>query len=309
MSPIPLGILAGQGFAFIGAAYFVGGFNGAYVSTVDKMLFGVETRTTLGTGLPVAIGLMASTSNSGVAGYAGGGEPYPKSAIYKFSFANDSRSTLAATMSGGGYSADGSGFSNKGVAGYMHHGGGGTSRNIDKLLFSNETRTTFSGTVRETQGNAGFENNGVAGYMASGATSDNPQPQDVAKFAFPSDTRSILVATRSQTGGWVAGMSNSGVAGYVSGGLDFVTSRDYIDKFTYSTDTRSSLSLGYAANSMAGVNCTAVAGYFGGGSSSSNKGAAYSNIRKVTFATDTVSNAASSLSAIRSRLVGLSNSL
>lgn len=308
MSPIPLGVLAGQGFAFIGAGYFVGGRNGGFVSTVDKMLFGVETRTTLGTGLPTGIGQMASTSNSGVAGYAGGGEPFERSAIYKFSFADDTRSTLTATMSST-YAADGSGFSNKAVAGYMHHNGGGTARNIDKLAFSNDTRSTFSGTVRETNGNAGFENNGVAGYMASGNTYDNPQPTDVAKFAFPTDTRTILTATRSTTGGFVAGMSNSGVAGYVSGGLDFVTSRNYIDKFTYSTDTRSNLSLGADANSMAGVNCTNVAGYFGGGSSNSQRSATYSNVRKVTFATDTVSAAASGLSTVRSQLVGLSNSL
>ena len=63
------------------------------VTTVDKFAFPADSRTTLGTGLAVAIYYPAGMANSGTAGYFGGGSG-PTTAVDKFAFSDDSRTTL-----------------------------------------------------------------------------------------------------------------------------------------------------------------------------------------------------------------------
>jgi hypothetical protein len=86
------------------AGYFAGGMNDNYQSYIDKLLFSDKTRSTLSATLSQTV-YAQSACNSTSAGYFAGGinydieSSYFQSFIDKLLFSNDSRSTLAATLS------------------------------------------------------------------------------------------------------------------------------------------------------------------------------------------------------------------
>ena len=81
------------------AGYFGGGNNG--LTTVNKVLFADDSRTTLGTGLSTAVRNLAGFANSGTAGYFAGGDDGVTSytTVNKFAFSDDSRTTLGTGLS------------------------------------------------------------------------------------------------------------------------------------------------------------------------------------------------------------------
>ena len=62
-----------SGTVVSGAAYFGGGYS-PFASTVDKISFLDDSRTTLGTGLSAARISLSAAANSGVAAYFAGGQ-------------------------------------------------------------------------------------------------------------------------------------------------------------------------------------------------------------------------------------------
>lgn len=109
-------------------------------------------------------------SNSGTAGYQGGGSDgnTAQTQIQKFTYSNETASTLGATSSGSGRIANC--VNNNQVAAYITGSLLGTlGTAIDKHLYSNDTRSTLSATVSQARyGDSGFTNSGTAGYRCFG---------------------------------------------------------------------------------------------------------------------------------------------
>jgi hypothetical protein len=181
------------------AGYFAGGVKPgftAWLSTVDKLSFSAETRSTLGTGLSIARAGSNRFSDLGVAGYIAGGYQSGFSRVDrvdKFAFPSDTRSTLSlATIN-----SEGSGMQDTAVAGYV--AGGRTTgttlvSTVVRFAFPSDTRTNLStGLSSNRHFPAGSSAAGIAGYVGGGRTTfDGASVTTVDKFAFPSETRSTL---------------------------------------------------------------------------------------------------------------------
>lgn len=208
-------------------------------TTVDKFAYSDDSRSTLGTGLAdTRTNVPFGFSNSGTAGYIGGGWSSTGSAAIdktdKFAFSNDSRSTISDTLvATAQYIA---GMTNSGTAGYTLGGysGGANLSRVEKLPFSTDTFSTLgTGLSAARRNGAGMANSGTAGY-ASGGYSDANQTT-VDKFSFSDDSRSTLGTGLSAGSQSHSGYANTGVAGYFcGGGLGSAT-----DKFSFSDDSRS----------------------------------------------------------------------
>jgi hypothetical protein len=253
---LSLGKSGVAGFSNSGVAgYVAGGFNNtanAVYTTVDKFAFPADTRTTLGTGLSVAVREAGAMANSAVAGYVGGGGPVASGGTYettvnKFAFPADTRSTLGTGLSTARKPA---GMSNQGVAGYLggglNSGGSNNSSVVNKFAFPADTASTLGTGLSAVLGaTSGSSDAGVAGYFAGGQNNSFIPQTTVDKFAFPSDTRSTLGTGLSSARRALAGMSNTAVAGYHGGGRDSGGSNTTtVDKFAFPSDTRSTLGTG-----------------------------------------------------------------
>jgi hypothetical protein len=232
------------------SGYFAGGYyydstanvNYCY-SFIDKLLFSNETRTTLTTTLSQNV-YRHSACNSTLDGYFAGGENSSNGFIYyshidKLLFSNESRSTLAATLSQSIYYQS---ACNSTSSGYFA-GGWMSSSNIysfiDKLVFSNDLRTTLTATLSQSAGYQSACNSSLAGYFAGGAGSSSNYYSFIDKLLFSDDSRSTLSATLSQSIYWQP-PCNSSLAGYFAGG-DNSNYKSYIDKLLFSNETRTTL--------------------------------------------------------------------
>jgi hypothetical protein len=202
-----------------------------------------------------------------------------------------------------------------GVAGYFS-GGSDSSGNgvttVDKYAFPAETRSTLgTGLSSGRWGSSSFANSGVAGYNAGGSTSNtgdgSTNVSTVDKFAMPADTRSTLGTGLSALTRHNAGMANSAVAGYSGGGFDRPsnTNTAVVDKFTFSSDSRSTLGSGLstARRELGAFGNTSVAGYIAGGYASDFT----STVDKFAFPADTRSTLGTGLSTTRRDFSGFSN--
>jgi nitrogen regulatory protein PII-like uncharacterized protein len=237
------------------AGYFGGGSNAdnvsADVATVNKFAFADDSRTVLATGLSEGKRDLAAMSNSGVAGYFGGGLDSVAIVVFtkvdKFAFPADTKSTLGTGLSTARDTHGG--LSNSGVAGYF--GGGETTGNVnlasvEKFAFPGDSRSTLgTGLSAARRQIAAMANSGVAGYFAGGLTTVSVSTVD--KFAFPGDSRSTLGTGLSANIRLLAGMANSGIAGYFGGGFTTVAV-DTVDKFAFPSDTRSTLGTGLSSS-------------------------------------------------------------
>jgi hypothetical protein len=104
-------------------------------------------------------------------------------------------------------------------------------------------------------------------------------------------------------------MTNSNVAGYSAGGQSVSSYISTIDKFTYSTDAKSTLGTGLSGNRAyaAGASDSGVAGYIAGGDSSSAPTGRRTTIDKFAFPGDTRSTLGTGLSSARFALAGLAD--
>ena len=192
-----------------------------FQDTVAKLTYSTEARTVLSASMSNDRYETAGFSNSGTAGYVGGGygTPYGSNqgllqSIDKFTFSNDSRSTLSATITmGGNFGRYGCmGFANSGTAGYVA-GGGFMPRTdiIDKITFSNDSKSTLSATLSDDTWDhgAGWENKNTAGYIGGGA--NHTGDSDVIdKLTFSNESISTLTATLSVQRERCAGVGNGG---------------------------------------------------------------------------------------------------
>ena len=126
------------------AGFFLGGQGSG--TTIDKITFSNDARSTLSATLSPSRGYSAGFANSGTAGYVVGGTESPDySTISKLVFATDTISNLG-TGAVGTYIKAVSGMANSGTAGYWAGGNapGGVTSNIGKLLFSNDSNSIIA---------------------------------------------------------------------------------------------------------------------------------------------------------------------
>ena len=233
-------------------------------------------------------------------GYFAGGYSTNTDAIIKFAFPDDTRTTLAATLTETSYG--GFGFGNAGVAGYCAGGYGVTSgaalASVDKIAWPLDSKSTLGTGLAAAKyyGTGGFSNSGTAGYAAGGYTA-SAITDSVDKFAYSDDSRTTLssgLATATYLGGTFA---NSGTAGYFGGGNtgSYATA---VYKWAFSDDSRTTLGTGLdvaITYLTQGMGNSGVAGYFPGGYRAD---APYviSAARKLTFSTDGIATVAGVLS-------------
>jgi hypothetical protein len=157
-----------------------------------------------------------SFANTGTAGYAGGGYSYSsgasQTAVNKFAFPSDTRSTLSALATPRDAMVA---MENKGVAGYAVGGGNDGSsvtREALKWAFSTDTRSTVSNalsTEKQLGGHAGASDSGTAGFYFGGSLSSRFSA--IEKLNFSNDTGSVLTATLAATTNFLGASSNNGV--------------------------------------------------------------------------------------------------
>ena len=189
------------------------GSAGAGTTTVDKITYSNDTRSTLGTGLSVAKYGAAGLGNRAVAAYVSAGYGNGTS-TEKFNFSNDSRSSVGFSLAvSRGYAT---GISNSGTAGYI--GGGFVDINtygsdvIEKIVFSNDTRSTLSARM-PTIGRwaiSGIHNQGVAGYFAGGLSSASYSGyNNIYKIDYSNDNLSTNSSTMTTNVEFGMGLSDS----------------------------------------------------------------------------------------------------
>jgi hypothetical protein len=204
--------LAG-GFSNTGVAgYFAGGQVGSTAqTTVDRLAFPAETRSTLGTGLSSARTFGSGFENARVAGYvAGGFTTVHITGVDKYALPAETRTTLATGISVARRQL--AGMANAGVAGYVGGGSDASVRysTVDKFAFPADTRTTLATGLSSGRNRLGaMADSGVAGYFGGGGTTaTSGEVTTVDKFAFPSDTRSTLGTgldlAKSELGGFAS---------------------------------------------------------------------------------------------------------
>ena len=315
--PIPLGILAVAGAgagALPRAGYFAGGnVSAGEVTTVDKIAFSDDSRTTLATGLSRAAMYVSGLANSNVAGYVGPGESGGQFAadVDKFAFADDTRSIISAF-----FSPNRSAFltaANSGTAGYFAGGfasSGAFWRDaVIKLTFASDAGSTLVAVLSSARGEgAGMANSGTAAYFGGGQTSPSgARTTAVDKLAFSNETMSTLGTGLGVALQVLSAFANSGTAGYFAGGSSSSGNVSTVYKYDFSNDTRSTpaSTLTQATSDLAGMANSGTAGYAGGGLSG---GSRQSLVDKWNFANDTVSALVGKLSSARQRLAGFANS-
>ena len=197
------------------AGYYAGGYNAGLntnYSTIDKITFPADSKSTLVATLTAAQRGVVGFSNSGTAGYAAGGDGPNTNRIDKITFSNDSKSTLVATLTDP--QRAGSGFADKGVAGYYCGGrnnGDTFLDRIDKITFSSDTKSTLGAVLsraKQNAGSGGFADKTVAGYMCGG---NGGATNEIDKIAFPGDTKSTLSATLTTARWNLAGFADEGI--------------------------------------------------------------------------------------------------
>lgn len=261
---------------------------------------------------PIPLGILAASGGgdtSGIAGYFMGGSLSSgvTSAVDKFTFASESRSSLGTGISTVG--SVGTGFANRGVAGYAAAFYDTAYRTtVDKFSMTNDSRTTLGTglSIARTTSNS-YANDEVAGYVSGGEINGfNVNTNSINKFAFPSDTRSNLSATVSTANALASGgMQNTGVAGYAQLGHTASGAVATVDKLSFTAETNSALGTGLSqARAYSGtMSDDGVAGYVAGGRNFTTN---YTTVDKFAFPSDTRSTLGTGLALDRWGHAGLS---
>lgn len=235
-----------------GVAGYVTAISNSASTTINKLVFSSDAVSTLGTTLAFPRKESGAMANSGTAGYVLGGNDSSgggtTSAIDKIAFSNDTRTTLAATLTAPTYRNTGA-MANSGTAGYAHGGNRtddyGFTSYVDKITFSNDSKSTISATLSSINArNAAHANSGTAGYFLGGLINLTT----IDKITFSSDSKSAVSGGMSTPRNYHAGFANSGTAGYAAGGNNTSGTRlSSIEKLAYSNDAVSSTSVTMAS--------------------------------------------------------------
>lgn len=301
-------VIASSSASATGAGYIGGGYDGNFVATIQRLLFSVDTMSTL---TPFATGRTAGSAmaNSGVAGYFAGGNAAAGfvGSIDKVDFAADVQSVLpSTTLTTPRFAC--CGYADSGTAGYYTGGYSGTSpiAVTDRIIFPAETRNQISAVLNQINNGyqMGMGNKGVAGYSPGGHY--GTYQAVINKLAFPAETMSLI--TNFATGRTTTGYVNNAVAGYCNGGYGTTGFLREGIKFSFPSDTQTTLTnlLTTARESTGGFAHSGTAGYNAGGDDAIT---AYINkIDKMLFATETCIEMGVVLSAGRYSPATMANS-
>lgn len=309
-----LGIFSAAGASIVpigtGAGYTLGGAEpgNAYVTTVDKFDLTNDSRSTLGSGLPVANRNQGSVSDVAKGFVARGNITSERSRIYRLTFSTDAINLLGATLSG---AFEGMAGAASTTNGYFLGGGdnaGNQYSQCDKLNFSAESTSTLGTGLSSARGGGFGLQSSTHAYAAGGRTGNaGPQVTTIDKFAFTNDARSTLGTGLNTAVDYGSGAPSSTTAGYLFGGVSSGAYISAIQKVTFATDATSTLAATLSANngggSLSGFQNN-VAGYATGGEGA---GSSVSTVGKLFFTSETRTNLATGLSAARILMGAVSN--
>lgn len=301
------------------AGYFAGGNNGSTIlSTIDKITYSTDTRTTLTSRLSQVGYDGVGFENSGTAGYftatasAFGSNNSVTTSISKIVFGVDSISVLSNTLSTQRLQT--TAVSNSGTAGYIGGGFyaisdivGSPISSVDKVNFSSDSVSTLSMGFDSWVGPQSMSNNAVAGYSIGNWLRDNSDFNEIIKLNFSNDTVSSLSTLFQVSRQLNAAASNSGNAGYLAGGQYNGTNISSIEKLSFSSESSSLLTINLSSTiyDISGASNSGTAGYFSGGFSGTT---VVSSIQKILFSNDSISTLGINLSAKRTAHSSASNS-
>lgn len=253
-------------------------------SSIDLVVATTETPNILD------VSASACASNNRVAAYALGGDFGPiNGAIRKLTFLTEVTSSISATLPAP--KAYTSGFTNNGVSAYVAGGlttGYSRTSSVVKMAYSNETTSTTNSLSTNVGYNVSWSNSGTDGYSVSGFTGSYVATVNRITYSNDSWSATTSLATGRQ---YPASVSNQGIAGYVAGGGTSSTTRtNSIEKFVFSSSTRTALSaiLSETVYAGYGTSNSGLCGFFSGGSNSGNTTATSRN-QKLTYSNDTIS--------------------
>ncbi len=231
------------------AGYVAGGYNDPLTpkstDNIDKLTYSNDTAALMTPTLTQRRNAAVGMQNSGVAGYFAGGD-IDGSASYqtindKLVFASATCSATTAMLTSGDTTAS---FSNSGTAGYLlggYNGGGsaGYKDEIEKFAFPSDTRSALTALPYPVAWADGFADVGVSGYHTGGWEVVAHNVTTIYKWAFSNDARTTSNGSLSVADSQQTSAANSGSAGYVFAGYN--GGATWVDKFTFTTDTRTSL--------------------------------------------------------------------
>lgn len=227
------------GFSNSGTAgYTAGGYNGAAggsQSVINKLTYSNDSNSSGATTLSVVRGEVYSCSNTGTAGYAGGGYSTSGdvSSIDKILYSNDSRSTLSATLTTASRMQNGS--QNAKTIGYFY-GGSGLGNTVNTLTFSNDTVGTNATSLPSISVYASFADYGKSIYLFTATTA-------IYKHLLSNNTIASITATNPVSSSTNGACSNGNVSGYGFGGVSGTAGITTITKLLYSNETTSTLGI------------------------------------------------------------------
>ena len=248
---------------------------------------------------PIEHGIFASSGAAAGGGFAyfmgtGQDENYTyMTFIDKVAYADDSRSTLSATMTDG--HKDANAMANPGSAAYCTGGenAGGVHKSTDKIAFSDDSHSVLTSELSANRyGGACLSNAGVKGYYCGG--NQYPIVSTIQPLTFSTEAWSTASSTLNYSPLNPGSFNNNAVAGYVLG--TYTGSTTQIDKMTYPGESVSTLTAtlspggGYISG---GLGDTGVAGY------TYIYAHPYTGVQKVTFSTDALSTITATLTKIR----------
>ena len=225
--------------------------NGTPLGYAPKVTYSTDTRTNTGTGLTPHGGGRTGMSNTGTAGYSGGGYNGGNLAqISKVNFSNDACSTLGATLPSARREVTQGG--NKGTAGYMCGGyGDGWGSSIEKLTYSNESRSSIGTSLPSAGGQCPTNVDTETALYMFGDQYVSVNGARIWKLTFSGETGSTLSPTLTTKRNTHAAGQSKGFAAYVMGGLGEGNAYlNSIEKFSFVTSTISAVStvLAYTPN-------------------------------------------------------------
>jgi hypothetical protein len=217
------------------AGYAAGGFTTGRVATVDKLTYSSDTVATLGAGLPSSRYAAFGWGDPGVYGYTVSGITTVNiSDITRTLFSTDVMSACSTSWT---VMREGHGASDVGVAGYGFGGYTSSAQTVArKMGFASETQTNMGSALSQSRATPScVANPAVAMYVMGGYNGATTYYDSVEKYALPSETRSTLGGTLSDTGGGAQSVESHSVSGFKMGNQRATLAE--IEELDFATDT------------------------------------------------------------------------
>ena len=235
-----------------GVSMYRMGSDGNPYTANQKMSYSSETASNLANTLPQGRFGSNGMSNSGTAGYVVGGATAGYSTRYKtivkMPFSTDVPATLGTGFTNMG-NAPGN-CSNNHTAGYTFGGYSDTTGPLslnNKITYSNDSISNSVSSLPATAfSNSAMSNDGTAAYVTGG----RDETTNIYKVSYSNDARTTTSATIADNLVHSASVFRYQTAGYLIGGRKYPISEadvNYIQKFLYSTETRSTIAATLAA--------------------------------------------------------------